>query len=111
MPTLPQIKEKVERMLTSGIKTSESKWDPKFLYAEIHDGRAVVLRNDFIKNKRWSPTALQTFYPDYDIDFQDSIHYTRFELPTGFIQGDSRQDGLVYFGSSSDKINTTINFS
>lgn len=109
--TLKEVKEKVERMLTSGIKTSESKYDAKFLYEEIHNGRALVLRNDYLKNKRWSPTAIQPYYPDYDIDFQDSVCYTRFELPTGFIQADARHDGMVYFGSSSDKIMTTRAFS
>lgn len=109
--TLPQIKEKVERMLTGGIKSSESRWDAQFLYNEIHNARAVILRNDYIKNKRWSPQAIQPYYPEYDIDFQDSLCYTRFELPTGFIQADARHDGLVYFGSSSNKIMTTRAFS
>lgn len=97
-------------MLTAGVGNSQARWDTDFLYSEIHNGRAVILRNDYIKNKRWSPTAIQPFYPEYDVDFQDSVCYTRFELPTGFIQADTRHDGLVYFGSSSNKIMTTRAF-
>lgn len=107
---LTEIQEQLERMLTAGVATSEGRWSRDFLYAEIHKARAVILRNDYIKNKRWSPQALQIYYPDYDVNYQDSVCYTRFQLPTGFIQADARHDGLVYFGSSSNKIFSTRAF-
>lgn len=108
--TLPQLREEIERMLTAGIATSEGRWTTDFLYSKIHEGRAVILRNDFIKNKSWSPTSIQPYFPDYEVNYQDSVCYTRFQLPTGFIQADARQDGMVYFGSSSNKILKTRTF-
>ncbi len=110
MPTLPAIKEKVVRLMEGGVKTSETRLDDGYVYAIIHDARAHVLRTDFIKNKRWSPQALQTFYPEFETYYQNSVCYTRFQLPTNFIQANSVQDGLVYFGSDTIKVYESQNF-
>lgn len=110
MATLPQHREKVIRLMEGGVKSSETRLDNNYVHSVIHSGRAWVLRQDFIKFKRWSQEAVQQYYPEYEDFFQDSVCYTRFELPTGFIQGNSAGDGLVYFGSSSNKILKTNNF-
>ena len=110
MPTIVQIKEKVLRLMEGGIKTTNSRLDDGYVYAIINDARAHVLRQDFIKSKRWSSQAVQTFYPEYESYYQNSVCYTRFRLPTAFIQGNSAQDGLVYFGSDTIEILRSQNF-
>lgn len=110
MPTIKEIAEKVVRLNEGSVSSDESRLDELYTYSVINQARAYVLRQDFLKYKRWSPSALQEFYPDYDATFQNSVCYTRFQLPTGFIQGNSAGDGLVYFGSSSEKVLTTTNF-
>lgn len=110
MPTLPEHAERIVRLMSGAIATDESRLDDDYLYSVIHDARAFVLRQDFIKYRRWSPSALQNFYPDYDTYIQDSLCYTRFLLPTPFIQGNAVSDGLVFCGASGEKIFSIRNF-
>ncbi len=110
MPTLPAHAEKVKRMMEGGVKSSETRLDDQYVYSVVNAGRAWVLRQDFIKFRQWSPQAIQQYFPEYEDYFQNSVCYTRFELPTGFIQSNSGEDGLVYFGAATDKILKTNNF-
>lgn len=110
MQTLPEHREKIIRLMEGGVATDENRLDDHYVDSVINDARANVLRTDFVKFRRWSPAAIQPFYPDYSEDLQDSACYTTFLLPTNFIQANDMQDGLVYFGSSSNKIETTRNF-
>ncbi len=96
--------------MEAGIKTTESRLEDLYVYAVIHDARASVLREDFWKNKRWSSDAVQVYYPDYEIKYQNSKTTTRFRIPTGFIQGSAVGDGLVYFGSNGDCVLEMQNF-
>ena len=104
MPTLRELAEETQRLMEGGIATDESRLDYPYVYSVINDSRANVLRKDFLKFKRWSPQAMQTFYPEYESYYQDSVCYTRFQLPTGFIQANPAQDGLIYIGSLGEKI-------
>lgn len=106
--TLPAIKERVNRMISGGVQTDETLLDPLYVYSVINTSRASVLRADFIKNRRWSNEAQQRFYPEYSEDFQDSVCYTKFTFPTGFIQGTGAQDGLIYFGGGGEMMRNMI---
>ncbi len=108
--TLPELIERIDRLTNAGIYSDESKLDSGYIESLINSGRAVILHQDFLKFRRWSSEAMQDYYPAYDIYFQDSFCYTRFQLPTGFIQANGAQDGLIYCGSSSNKILTTRAF-
>jgi len=108
--TLPSHAERIKRMMEGGVATVESRLDNLYLYSVINSARAWCLRQDYIKFKRWSPEAIQQYFPAYEDYFQDSVCYTRFELPIGVIQANAMDDGLVYFGSSSTKILRTNNF-
>lgn len=110
MATIVQHKEKVVRLMEGGVQTTERRLDDGYVYAVINDARAAVLREDFMKTKRWSSDAVQVFYPDYDINYQNSTFYTRFRIPTGFIQGNAANDGLVYFGSNGECVRDAQNF-
>ncbi len=110
MPSLIEIAESVERLMESGQSTDEGLLDHLYTYSVINKVRAAVLRADFSKSKRWSHQALQTFYPDFETYYQNSVCYTRFNLPTGFIQANASQDGLVYFGSDGVQIYESQNF-
>jgi len=107
---LPELAEQLDRLVGGGIATDEGVLDSSYLYSIIHDARAFILRQDFIKFRRWSPQSLQNHYPEYESTFQDSLCYTRFELPTGFIQANQASDGLVYCGTGGDKILKIKNF-
>lgn len=96
--------------MSGGVATDENRLDDHYVDSVIHDARSNVLRTDFVRFRRWSPAAIQTFFPEYSEDLQESACYTTFLLPTNFIQANSMQDGLVYCGSSSNKIATTRNF-
>jgi len=95
---LTEIAEEIIRQGEGGVLADESKYDQYYVYNMVHDARAYVLRQDFLKYRRWAPLAIQTFNPVYEEQFQLDACYTRFNLPCSFIQGDSRMDGLVYFG-------------
>lgn len=110
MKTIVKHKEKVVRLMEGGIYSDENRLDDLYVYDVINDARAATLREDFLKYRRWSPSALQTFYPDYDVNFQESTVYTTFRIPTGFIQASSLADGLVYFGSDGKCIYDSQNF-
>ena len=107
--TLPELKERVIRLVSAGIDPDEVRFSDAYIESLIHASRAFVLRQDYLKFRRWSHEATQTFYPDYEEDFQTDVCVTRFMLPTGFIQGNSLADGLVYFGSTG-KIMGANNF-
>lgn len=104
MATLYELADKVIRENSGGVRTDENILDIDYVYALIHSARAFVLRTDYLKYKRWSPQAVQMYYPDYESSWQDSVCYTRFRIPTAFIQGNSSCDGLVYFGNASEKV-------
>jgi len=110
MATIQELAERIDRLVSGSISTDEGVFDNDYLYSLVNTGRAFVLRQDFLKFRRWSPQAIQTLYPEFDINFQDSVCYSRFQLPSAFIQANAVQDGLVYCGSSSSKIMTTRNF-
>ncbi len=102
MKTLIAHREIVDRLMEGGIEFDENRLDNLYVEQVIHDARAYALRMDFQKQRRWSTSALQTYYPEYESTFQDSVCTTRFQLPMSFIQGNSGEDGLVSFGSSGD---------
>ncbi len=108
--TIVEIAERVERLMEAGQSTDEGLLDHLYTYSVIHDARSAVLRADFVKTKRWSHQAYQTFYPEFETYYQNSVCYTRFNLPTGFIQANASQDGLVYFGSDGVQIYESQNF-
>lgn len=108
--TLPEHREKVVRLISGGILTDENVYDDLYIDSIINDGRAYVLRQDYIKNKRWSPSATQVFYPEYEEYYQNTVRTTRFNIPTSFIQANSSSSGLVYFGSSTDEVFKVNNF-
>lgn len=108
MSSLLVHREKVIRLASEAIETDESVYDPLYIDSLIHDARANVLRLDFIKFRRWHPLAIQKFYPAFDVEYQDSVCYTKFKLPTTFIQANSMQDGFVYAGP--DSIDKARNF-
>ena len=110
MATLRTYAENVVRLASGAIFTDESPYDERYVYDVVNSARAHVLRADYIKNRRWAHQAIQNHLPEYEQYFQDSVCYTRFELPTGFIQGNASSDGLAYFGSSTDKIFRHQNF-
>lgn len=101
MTTIEAI-EDLQRLVSGGIATDESKFDPAYMIAKLNQGRAVIARNDFKISKRWNPSLIQYFRPEYDTYFQNNHCTTRFTLPTGFINADERTIGLVYAGSSDD---------
>lgn len=104
---LKEIKERVMRLVSGGADSDDdSILTDLYLESLIHTGRAFVLRQDFLKSRRWSHEATQIFYPDYEQDFQTDVYVTKFMLPTGFIQGSTLADGLVYFGSSGNILST-----
>src|SRR6187399_2275771 len=102
MPTAREHIELVIRQNEGAIYTDENRFDENYVLSILNQARAYILRQDFIKFKRWSPSALQTFYPDYTECYQNSACSTRFQFPTSLIQANSAGDGLVYFGSSSN---------
>ncbi len=100
--SLYAIVEQADRMVNAGIQTDESRMDRAYLAVLVHQGRAVVCAEDYLKFQRWDSNALQYFYPQYSQYLQSSVCFTRFQLPTGFVSADARKDGLVYVGSSND---------
>jgi len=102
MATLKQYTEALERAVTGGVKSDESKFDFGYLSDLAHKGRAVVARNDFTQYRRWNPSLIQYYYPVYSTYFQSGTCMSRFKIPTGFISADGMRTGCTYVGSSND---------
>jgi len=105
MPTLFQLCEQADRQVSAGISTTDGRLARPAMAAAIHQARAFVTAQDFRKFKRWNAQCVQYHYPLYDNYFQTSVCISRFTLPSDFISGDPRNDGLVFIGSSNDTDN------
>lgn len=93
--TLNQFVEKVERRLTRGIYTDESRWDRDYLISKCNDVRALLCRDLFIKERRWHPQLIQRYTPKYKSLFQMNTCIVRFRIPTPFISGGALGDGFI----------------
>ena len=102
---LRELRERIIRLVSGGVDPDENRFTDAYVDSLIHAARAFILRQDYLKFKRWSSDAAQVFYPDYEEAFQLDVCVTRFMLPTTFIQGSSLADGLIYFGSTGNALN------
>lgn len=105
--TQNQFVEKIERRLSRGIHTDESRWDRDYLISKCNDARAVVIRNDFIQNRRWHSQLIQKYSPKFEKLYQTNACITRFRLATPFVNGDTLSDGFISAGN--DPVNSESN--
>lgn len=101
--TLAELRSQVVRLPGSGILTDETRFDFPDIDAEIHFGRAAVIRAFYSKTKRISGEWIQTYIGTYDKNIQESADYVIFDVPRG-IPLDVMRDGYLYIGDIAGDI-------
>lgn len=97
--TQPQIVESIYIASDGGQYLDEATVPSETLEAKVDEGRAIIVKQKWEKNRIVHPLWLQKYYPEYVDEVQDEICCTTFYCP-GFVYFGRYADGLQYAGSS-----------
>lgn len=94
METFVQIRQEVISQVQGGVYTDETKFEPSFVDALIHQARANLLKDQRMINEMW----VSEYNPVYSIEFQEGDYCEiKIEIPTP-INFTFQGDGILYLG-------------
>jgi hypothetical protein len=104
MPLLSEITESIIRVDSAGIFTDENRAaDNPYIDYLVNNVRAIVIAEDWKKNKRVDTGNLQIITLKKVNTLQDSDCYVRFEVPPALLL-DKNNDGFRFVGSATENI-------
>lgn len=106
MPTIQKIAEDIINSSQGAIYSEGSKFKIPYIYDLIHQYRETVIRMTYYKTGRVNPMWLQTCFPEFSKDLQESDFLVKFNVPAPAIL-DDQTDGFVYIGTLDRACNFT----
>lgn len=98
MITLPKLADSIIRQVES-IRTDKTKFETKYLFDLIHQAKATVQSNLYKKYGKINSSWTVQYFPDYEVDLQETNTYKKFSIPTPSVTLGGTHSGIVYVGS------------
>lgn len=101
--TANQVYERYMRIAQAGIMTDESRWKRRYIYDKMDTHRSQAIQLLWSKGRIINPIWIQTYFPEFSEDLQESDCDVVFEVPP-FITLDTISDGLIGVGNGMCRI-------